>query len=122
MDQCHLQEESAEKMTMAQVGFSCDGNEQCSHLLGLNSSRVLLAETQFCDGNIIQDDVEVSSSLNQLTPHQQRNLQQTLSFHFNTSPNGHSYRAHSLKSDIIPHKRAVTTRQTKQFLRHIHQD
>jgi hypothetical protein len=51
---------------------------QHSHLLCLHSSCVLLAKTQFCDGNIIQNNVEVTSSLYQLTPHQQGNLKHTV--------------------------------------------
>lgn len=43
-------------------------------LFGLYSCCVLSAEAQFCDGYIIQDDVEVFSAFKQLPTNQQRNL------------------------------------------------
>lgn len=45
-----------------------------TNLFGLYSCCVLSAEAQFCDGYIIQDDVEVFSTFKQLPTDQQRNL------------------------------------------------
>lgn len=43
-------------------------------LLGFYCSCILLAEAELCNGHIIQNDVEVFCSLDQLPPDQQRHL------------------------------------------------
>lgn len=45
-----------------------------THLLGLHGSRVLPAEAELGDGHVVQDDVEVFSSLKQFSADQQRDL------------------------------------------------
>lgn len=43
-------------------------------LLGFYSSCILPAEAELCNGHVIQNDVEVFSSFDQLPPDEQRHL------------------------------------------------
>ena len=45
-----------------------------TNLLGLHSGGVFRAEAEISDGDIVQENVEVPSSLHQLLPHQQTDL------------------------------------------------
>lgn len=45
-----------------------------SHLLGLDGAGELTAELQVCDGDILQDDVELGSTLSQVLPDLARHL------------------------------------------------
>ena len=44
------------------------------YLFGFNSCSIFFTETEFCDGNIVKNDVEVSGSFCQFLANKQRNL------------------------------------------------
>lgn len=45
-----------------------------SNLLSLNSSRIFFAKAQFCNGHIIQNDIEILSTFCQLSSYQKGDL------------------------------------------------